>query len=52
MGILERGYSITTDAESGAVIKKNRDVVAGQKLLTRLASGEIESRVEQPGGAD
>jgi len=45
--VLERGYSITTDAKTGSVIKKSRDVMTGQKLRTRLGSGEIESLVEQ-----
>ncbi len=48
IGILKRGYSITTDARSGKVDLKSRDVVEGQILRTRLASGEIESRAEPP----
>ena len=44
--ILARGYSITTDAKSGNVVRRADEVRAGQKLKTRLASGVIGSVVE------
>ena len=45
--VLARGYSITRDAASGAVIRRARDVKAGQPLRTRVREGEISSRVEK-----
>jgi exodeoxyribonuclease VII large subunit len=44
--VLARGYSITTDAASGKVLRDAAKVKAGQKLKTRLAKGEIKSAVE------
>ena len=44
-GVLQRGYSLTTDI-SGRVISDNRKVKKGDKLLTRLAVGEIISVAE------
>lgn len=48
--VLERGYSITRDAETGAVIRDVRDISAGRKLKTRVQHGEVISVVERPGG--
>jgi exodeoxyribonuclease VII large subunit len=45
--VLARGYSITTDAASGKVLRAAATVKAGQKLKTRLAKGEIFSRVAE-----
>jgi exodeoxyribonuclease VII large subunit len=45
-GVLARGYSITTDAESGKVLRDAKNVKPGQRLKTRLKSGEIISRAE------
>lgn len=44
--VLARGYSITTDAVSGKVIRAAVEVKAGQRLKTRLAAGEIGSVAE------
>lgn len=56
--VLERGYSLTTDA-SGRVVKCAADAPVGAKVTTRLASGVLESVVSSsisqdapPGGAD
>ncbi len=43
--VLARGYSITTDATSGKVLRDAAKVKAGQKLKTRLAEGEVTSTV-------
>ncbi len=40
---LGRGYSITMDARSGKIIRAARAVRAGQRLRTKLESGEITS---------
>ena len=47
--VLARGYSITTAAATGKVLRDAANVKAGQKLKTRLAKGEVLSRVD--GGA-
>ena len=44
--VLARGYSITTDAQSGKVLREANAVTAGQRLKTRLKAGEIFSRAE------
>ncbi|MSR66096.1 MAG: exodeoxyribonuclease VII large subunit, partial [Pedosphaera sp.] len=45
--VLARGYSITTDADTGCVLRDAKDVRAGQKLRTRLAKGEVRSVAEK-----
>ncbi len=45
--VLARGYSITTDAATGAVLRESVKISAGQALKTRLAKGEIFSRTEK-----
>ena len=45
--VLSRGYSITTDAASGKVLRAAREVKAGQRLRTRLKTGEVFSQAEQ-----
>ena len=42
--VLARGYSITTDAATGRVLRDAAEVKAGQKLKTRLAKGTVLSR--------
>jgi exodeoxyribonuclease VII large subunit len=46
--VLERGYSITTDAATAKVLQSDRDVRPGQRLKTRLRQGHVESTVEFP----
>ena len=43
--VLERGYSITSDAATGKVIRDAGEVSPGQPLKTRLKKGEIRSVV-------
>ena len=45
--VLARGYSITTDAETGTVLRDAAEVKAGQRLKTRLHKGEIVSKAER-----
>ena len=45
--VLARGYSITTDAATGKVLRDACNVKAGQRLKTRLAKGEVLSRTER-----
>ena len=43
--VLQRGYSITLDEETGTVLRNPQYVQSGQRLRTRLAAGEITSVV-------
>ena len=45
--VLARGYSITTDAATGKVLRDAAQVKIGQRLKTRLKKGEITSRAEK-----
>jgi exodeoxyribonuclease VII large subunit len=45
--VLSRGYSITTDAGTGKVVRDAAEVASGQRLKTRLKAGEVLSRVEE-----
>ena len=44
--VLARGYSITTDAATGKVLRDAATVKPGQKLKTRLSRGKIKSAAE------
>lgn len=45
---LNRGYSITTDASTGAILRDGAKIKPGQIIRTRVARGEIDSEVIQP----
>jgi exodeoxyribonuclease VII large subunit len=45
--VLSRGYSITMDAASGRILRAEGETAAGQRLRTKLKSGEIRSVVEE-----
>jgi exodeoxyribonuclease VII large subunit len=45
--VLARGYSITTDADTGKVLRNSAEVKSGQRLKTRLEVGEVFSRAEK-----
>lgn len=44
--VLNRGYSITADANSGRIIRAADEVRAGQRLTTQLKSGQISSTAD------
>lgn len=44
--VLSRGYSITMDAASGEILRDAKRVKAGQRLRTRLRTGELRSTAE------
>jgi exodeoxyribonuclease VII large subunit len=44
--VLARGYSITMNADTGEVLRNAERVRQGQRLKTRLKTGELRSRVE------
>jgi exodeoxyribonuclease VII large subunit len=45
--VLARGYSITMNADTGAVLRNAQRLQVGQSLRTRLKIGEVRSRVEE-----
>jgi exodeoxyribonuclease VII large subunit len=46
LNVLSRGYSLTRTAD-GKLVRSATDVQPGDELVTRVASGEITSRVER-----
>ncbi len=44
--VLGRGYSITLDDETGKVLRDAKQIKPGQRLRTKLRSGEVRSRAE------
>jgi len=46
LAVLGRGYSITQDARSGAVVHSAAGLQVGQAIKTRFAEGEAQSTVE------
>jgi exodeoxyribonuclease VII large subunit len=47
LAVLARGYSLTTRVDDGRVVRDAATLAAGDLIRTRLASGEVVSRVEQ-----
>ena len=45
--VLARGYSITMDAASGKILRDAMHVKPGQRLKTRLKTGEVASVAEK-----
>ena len=46
-GVLARGYSITTDVDSGAVLRSSGGTAVDRRLRIRLAAGRLGARVEE-----
>jgi exodeoxyribonuclease VII large subunit len=46
--VLARGYSITTLKKGGAILRSKTQVHGGQRLITHLADGQVESVAEDP----
>jgi exodeoxyribonuclease VII large subunit len=46
LAVLARGYSLTTRADDGELVSSAGQVAIGECLRTRLAAGEVISRVE------
>ncbi len=44
---IARGYSITTDAETGELIRDHTKLKSGKKIVTRVKSGSFESEVSE-----
>lgn len=47
LAVLKRGYSLTQRADDGQVVRSASDLEIGQSIRTRLARGEVVSRVEE-----
>lgn len=47
LSVLSRGYSVTTRADTGELVRDAADVQPGDRITTRLATGQILSRVEE-----
>jgi exodeoxyribonuclease VII large subunit len=46
-GVLSRGYSITQDAESGAVLRAATETSANRRVRIRLGAGRLGARVDE-----
>jgi exodeoxyribonuclease VII large subunit len=46
-GVLSRGYSITQDAETGAVVRSAAETKVDRRLRIRLATGRLGARIEE-----
>jgi exodeoxyribonuclease VII large subunit len=47
LAVLSRGYSVTSRLDNGAILDRAAEVSAGERIITRLAHGEVISRVEE-----
>ena len=47
LGVLARGYSLTFLADGKTLVRTSNDVKNGDLIQTRVAAGQITSRVEQ-----
>jgi exodeoxyribonuclease VII large subunit len=47
LGVLARGYSLTQHAGDGRVVRDATELEPGEPIRTRLARGQVVSRVEQ-----
>lgn len=48
LAVLGRGYAIVWRAADGTIVRRARDVVAGEPLRIRLAEGSLAARAETP----
>jgi exodeoxyribonuclease VII large subunit len=46
LAVLARGYSMTTRAADGQLLRSAAELSIGDRMLTRLAQGQVQSRVE------
>ena len=47
LATLNRGYALVSEARSGKIIRSADQVKVGDDLITRLAKGQLKSRVEE-----
>lgn len=50
LGVLARGYSVTTRVNNGSVVRDAALLKTGDQIKTRFAAGTVVSRVEGPEG--
>ena len=43
--IVSRGYSITTDAKTGRILRSVKKTHSGQTIITQMSDGDIESTI-------
>lgn len=48
LNVLSRGYSLTRTESSAELLRDAAQVQPGDRIVTRLANGEVVSRVEEP----
>lgn len=48
LNTLERGFALTSDAQSGRIITSQQQVQPGQRIHTRVADGGFHSIIESP----
>lgn len=48
VGVLRRGYSITRDAKTGAILRTTAAIRDGQRIDTQLADGTFRSTADDP----
>jgi len=46
LAVLGRGYSVTMDERSGAILRDASKAKVGQGIVTRLCKGELRSEVK------
>jgi exodeoxyribonuclease VII large subunit len=46
--VLRRGFSLTTLKKDGSVVRSADQIKGGERLVTRLANGQIESTADDP----
>lgn len=46
--VLQRGYSITTHRKTGQVLRSAAQLKPGDRIVTRLADGQVESTADDP----
>lgn len=47
LSVLGRGYSVTSAADTGELLRDVADVAVGARITTRLATGQLISRIEE-----
>ena len=50
LAVLGRGYSLTSTADDGQLVRAGDRLALGDAIRTRLAEGELTSRVESHAG--
>ncbi len=49
LGVLQRGYSITTTGADGKPVRRAEELAEGQQITTRFAAGRATSRIDSIG---